>query len=240
MLYVAHTLLTGTMRIFHASMSTNRCYRRRLMDVRFNRVPEAIAAFDDLSYLHLISGKNKERPRTIKVLPRAVTFNCCIYEQPAATAATTTATTTAAAAPAVATVLEDQWQQQQQPQQQPQQQQKQWQLPVVSSTLTSAVLTPAAAVPQSRQPDKLLPLRTATTATGSTATANTLNDCTTIAISDTPIAKHSRWDEHYTDKTLAAAAAAAIDPATIRDSYDELQTAPAWGPNPYDVSRDMQ
>eukprot|EP00953_Heterococcus_sp_UTEX-ZZ885_P026202 14172-Heterococcus_DN1.PRE.1 len=50
---------------------TYRCYRRKLMDVRFNRVPEAIAAFDDLSYLHLISGKHSERPRTVKVLPRA-------------------------------------------------------------------------------------------------------------------------------------------------------------------------
>jgi hypothetical protein len=211
------------------------------MDVRFNRVPEAIAAFDDLSYLHLLSGKNTERPRTVKVLPRAVTFNCGIYEQPAATAASaTTATTTA---PAASTVLENQWQQQQQ------QQQQQWQLPVMKPTAAvptptavpvHASIPPAAAVLQDRQLNKLLPLRTASTATGSTTTAYTATTYTTTATTDTPAAKHSRWDEHYTEKSLAAAAAAAIDPATIRDSYDELQTAPAWGRNPYDVSRDKQ
>eukprot|EP00953_Heterococcus_sp_UTEX-ZZ885_P008551 5123-Heterococcus_DN1.PRE.1 len=72
-------------------MPTYRCYRRRLMDVRFNRVPEAIAAFDDLSYLHLVSGKHSERPRTVKVLPRAVKFSCGNYEPPAATTTTATA-----------------------------------------------------------------------------------------------------------------------------------------------------
>jgi hypothetical protein len=45
--------------------------------------------------------------------------------------------------------------------------------------------------------------------------------------------RHDRWDVAVTDKTVAAAAASAIDPATIRDSYDELQTAPTVGPNPY-------
>jgi hypothetical protein len=213
------------------------------MDVRFNRVPEAIAAFDDLSYLHLVSGKHSERPRTVKVLPRAVTFNCGIYEQPAATATAAVETT----------MLENQWQQQQQqlPQQQLQQLQQQWQLPVMTPTVTATVPIPsavpvhtsipaAAAVSQDRQPNKLLPLRTASTATGSTNTAYTITTNTTTATADTPAAKHSRWDEHYTEKSLAAAAAAAIDPATIRDSYDELQTAPAWGRNPYDVSRDMQ
>jgi hypothetical protein len=70
-----------------------RCYRRNVMDVRFERVAEAVAAMHDFEHLALMSSKQTVRPRACKVVLKPVTFECGAYTA-AATDTTTTATST--------------------------------------------------------------------------------------------------------------------------------------------------
>jgi hypothetical protein len=59
----------------------NRCYRRNLIDVRFSRVADAIAAYDDLTHLQLTSSQHTDRPKRCKVLLKPTSFVCGVYEQ---------------------------------------------------------------------------------------------------------------------------------------------------------------
>eukprot|EP00953_Heterococcus_sp_UTEX-ZZ885_P013234 7563-Heterococcus_DN1.PRE.4 len=47
----------------HNYIILGRCYRRKLLDVRFNRSADAIAAHDDLTYLQLTSGQQTDSPK---------------------------------------------------------------------------------------------------------------------------------------------------------------------------------
>jgi hypothetical protein len=89
------------------------------MDVRFERVAEAVAAMSDFEHLALISNKQSARPRACKVLLEPVTFECGAYTAAVADATDTTAATKAAVTATVgATTLVASAQQQQQQQQQ--------------------------------------------------------------------------------------------------------------------------
>jgi hypothetical protein len=49
------------------------------MDVRFERVAEAVAAMNDFEHLALLSSKQSVRPRACKVVLKPVTFECGAY-----------------------------------------------------------------------------------------------------------------------------------------------------------------
>jgi hypothetical protein len=72
------------------------------MDVRFERVAEAVAAVCDFEHLALMSNKQSARPKACKVLLKPVTFECGAYT-PAVTTAAVEAVSTPAAAVAAAT-----------------------------------------------------------------------------------------------------------------------------------------
>jgi hypothetical protein len=88
------------------------------MDVRFERVAEAVAAMHDFEHLALRSSKQSVRPRACKVVLKPVTFACGAYS-PAVADATTATIAAAATAVAAATVEDKAHSQQQQQQQQP-------------------------------------------------------------------------------------------------------------------------
>jgi hypothetical protein len=185
-----------------------RCYHRKLLDVRFNRVADAIAANDDLTHLQLTSGQQTERPKRLIVLLKPASFDCGIYEPHIIDSTPTTTSCT-----------DEYWQQRLQ-------QQQQQQRPVAIVTPVPLRPSPAAAAALRHDWNDSLQHTTANASTATTGSS---------VGSDAPVTvkKRDRWDQAVTEKSEAAAAAAAIDPATIRDSYDALQTAPTWGPNPY-------
>jgi outer membrane biosynthesis protein TonB len=78
------------------------------MDVRFERVAEAVAAVCDFEHLALMSSKQTVRPRACKVVLKPVTFACGAYTRAVADA-------TATAVGAAVTVAQQQQQQQQSP-----------------------------------------------------------------------------------------------------------------------------
>eukprot|EP00953_Heterococcus_sp_UTEX-ZZ885_P013226 7562-Heterococcus_DN1.PRE.1 len=140
----------------------HRCYRRNLLDVRFNRVADAIAAYDDLLQLQLTSsGQQTERPKRCKVVLKPASFDCGAYEQLRSDTPLTTSST------------DEYWQQQQQHQQCQQQQQQQSSAAVAPVQLNVAVAAPPAALRSDRN-DSLQPTATATTS----ATANAVRHAT--------------------------------------------------------------
>jgi demethoxyubiquinone hydroxylase (CLK1/Coq7/Cat5 family) len=110
------------------------------MDVRFERVAEAVAAMHDFEHLALMSSKQTVRPRACKVVLKPVTFACGAYTRAVADA-------TATAVEAAATVAQQQQQQQQQ--QSPPPQQEQAPLPPLAAQQEQAAA--AAVVSQQQQ-----------------------------------------------------------------------------------------
>jgi hypothetical protein len=123
------------------------------MDVRFERVAEAVAAMNDFEHLALMSSKQFVRPRACKVVLKPVTFECGAYTPAAAAADTATA----------AAVTSAYRQQQQQPPAQPLHQQlllarvnpEAELVPTVVTPTVTAATTAAAAISNSNE--RLLP-----------------------------------------------------------------------------------
>jgi hypothetical protein len=111
----------------------NRCYRRKVVDVRFNRVADAIAAHDDLLQLQLTSGQQTERPKRCKVVLKPASFDCGVYEQLRSDTPLTTSST------------DEYWQLQQEHQQQQQQQQQQQSMLLFSQGSMASILDNIAA-----------------------------------------------------------------------------------------------
>jgi hypothetical protein len=159
-MFVYELVSTCNCYICYTTTMIHRCYRRNLVGVRFNRVADAIAAYDDLLQLQLTSsGQQTERPKRCKVVLKPASFDRGVYEQLRSDTPLTTSST------------DEHWQQEQQQLQQLQQHQQSFTAAPVQ--LRVAVAAPPAALRSDRN-DSLQPTATATTS----ATANAVRHAT--------------------------------------------------------------